>query len=256
MGALAALPIPPDLNVLVFAAILVILRLSLMVFMLPAFGESSMNTRVRITVVLAISLALFPIILPDQMEAVRSHDIVMLAAFEALIGFALGFGFRVLIFALMIAGTIMAQAMSLSQLLGSGMASDPNPSVAMLLMALGATLFVTLDFHTQSLGLFYDSYQLFPLGEVPRLDMLGEWAMARCAGAFALGVSLSLPFVLINFVYNVILGLINQAMPQMMVTFVGVPANVLAGLILLTLAVTTLAVVWLKQFDAAFQGFW
>ena len=53
--------------------------------------------------------------------------------------------------------------------------------------------------------------------------------------AFSLGVRLSLPFLVIGFVLYAGLGVINRAMPQMMVFFVAAPAFTIIGLVLLAI---------------------
>ncbi len=56
------------------------------------------------------------------------------------------------------------------------------------------------------------------------------------AQAFALGFSLAAPFVIAGFAYNLALGAINRAMPQLMVAFIGAPAITAGGLLILMLA--------------------
>lgn len=256
MELLASLPIPPNLTVLIVGAVAVLLRLSLLVMFLPGLGEFGIPVRIRMGLVLAMTFGVAPLLLPTQLLRAAQTDVLSLLIFESVIGFALGFGFRVFVYAAQIAGTIIAQSASLSQLFGPGLASEPNPSVSMLLLIAGAALFVTVDGHTRAIALIYQSYLVFPLGEVPDLGALAKWATEKSADGFALAVSLSLPFILLSFLYNVVLGLINQAMPQMMVTFIGVPANVLASLVLLAISVGAILIAWLQNVETAFQGFW
>ena len=105
-------------------------------------------------------------------------------------------------------------------------------------------------------ALLMESYEVFPLADLPDLGGLAQWAQSRVTDSFSLAVSLALPFILISFLYNVILGLINQAMPQMMVTFIGVPANVLAGIFILSIAFAAIMMAWLQHLDIGFEGFW
>jgi flagellar biosynthetic protein FliR len=69
------------------------------------------------------------------------------------------------------------------------------------------------------------------------------------ARAFALAFSLAAPFVVASFLYNLALGAINRAMPQLMVAFVGAPVITAGGLVLLALALPALLGVWLAAFD-------
>ena len=74
--------------------------------------------------------------------------------------------------------------------------------------------------------------------------MLSRTGIAQVGHAFALGFTLAAPFVIASLIYNVILGVINKAMPQLMVAFVGAPAITAGGLILLALAAPTMLSLW------------
>ncbi|MEM9422556.1 MAG: flagellar biosynthetic protein FliR [Pseudomonadota bacterium] len=247
---------PEAIGIVVTGAVAIVLRLSAMMMFLPGIGEIGVPMRVRMAVILALTAAISPVILPIQAGALAETDVVIVLGFEALIGFSLGFIFRLLILALSITGTIISQSASLSQIFGPSFGQEPNPTIGTLLMVLGTALFVTLDLHTHTVGLLMESYEAFPLGDVPDTGALSQWATRATASAFALAVSLALPFILISFLYYLVLGLMNQAMPQMMVTFIGVPANVLAGIVLLVLAITTISTVWLDAVKDGFGGFW
>lgn len=256
MEFVAGLTLPPEVGVYVYAAIAVVARMTALLYLMPAIGELSVSPRIRVALIVGISLALVPMVVPMQLPAVSRVDLIALLIFESLIGLTLGVAFRLLVLALSVAGTIISQSMSLTQLLGGGVMAEPNPSVSMLLVMMGAALFVTLDLHTQAIGLLYESYVVFPLAEVPDTGALAKYVTERVSSAFALAVSLALPFILIGFLYNLVLGLMNQAMPQMMVTFIGVPANVLAGLVILGLAIVSIMYAWLDTLDEPFRGFW
>ena len=65
---------------------------------------------------------------------------------------------------------------------------------------------------------------------------------------FALGFTLAAPFVVASLIYNVTLGVINRAMPQLMVSFVGAPAITAGGLFLLFITAPVLLGVWIATF--------
>ena len=70
------------------------------------------------------------------------------------------------------------------------------------------------------------------------------------AQSFALAFALAAPFVIGSVVYNVALGIINRAMPQLSVILVGAPALTAASLLLMMVAVPLMLAVWLGGFDA------
>lgn len=248
--------LPEALSVLIAGALALVARLSLMIFLLPGIGEATIPVRVRMLLTIVLTAAIFPLVVPSQMAAIAATPFVALLLYESIIGFALGFGFRVMIYALQMAGMIIAQTTSLSQLFSANLVAEPNPTISILLTLAGSALFVTFDWHTEAVGLLFESYRVFPMGDVPETGFLAEWATGRAAGSLALAVSLSIPFLLIGFLYNVVLGLINQAMPQMMVTFIGVPANVLAGLFLLAVSIVAMLTVFAERTAPALGGFW
>ena len=95
------------------------------------------------------------------------------------------------------------------------------------------------------------SYDLLPPGRLPLAGDMADWGLAQVSRAFALGFSLAAPFVIASFLYNLALVVINKAMPQLMVAFVGAPALTLGGLVLLALTAPLALAVWL----AMLQGF-
>jgi flagellar biosynthetic protein FliR len=54
-----------------------------------------------------------------------------------------------------------------------------------------------------------------------------------------------MPFAIAALIYNVALGVINRAMPQLMVAFVGAPALTAGGLLLLYAAAPVMLSVWI-----------
>ncbi len=64
---------------------------------------------------------------------------------------------------------------------------------------------------------------------------LARWGLAQVSRSFALAFSLAAPFVIAGLLYNVALGVINRAMPQLMVAMVGAPAITLGGIALFAL---------------------
>jgi flagellar biosynthetic protein FliR len=65
----------------------------------------------------------------------------------------------------------------------------------------------------------------------------------------ALAFPLAAPFVIGSGLYNLALGAINKAMPQLLVAFVGAPALALGGLLLMLIAAPLMVSVWLSIFN-------
>ena len=170
------------------------------------------------------------------------------AAQAAAYGAFLGFAFRLTIFVLQVLGNIASQALSISQPLGQGITMEPNTTISTMLMMVGVTLLMTADFHVEAFGILYKSYEVFPLGSTPDFDRMAYMLTQKAMGIFEISVTLAFPFILLNFVYNLLLGFVNRAMPQLLVSFVGMPAITGVGMVLLAIAAGTLLIAWMKYF--------
>ena len=239
----------------VFPLMAVFTRMSIFVFLLPGLGETAISTRTRLVVALMMTWLITPLIGLGAGSEWTITTMVTSLSFEALHGFVLGFSLRLMVFGLQIAGSIVSQSMSLSQVFGGGMTSEPNTTVSTILIMTGVTLLVTLDLHIRAFGMVVTTFETFPLGSAPDTGQLAYWMAEKCMSVFGFAVGLALPFLLLNFVYNLILGFVNKAMPQLMVSFVGMPFITGAGIVLLMLSASGLLLVWLKEFNANMAGF-
>jgi len=230
-----------------FWGFIVFLRVGAAMMLLPAFGEQSIPVRVRLALALAFTLIVAPAILPDLLVSQQTATAKYFLT-EAVTGLAIGFVVRLFIIALQVTGAVAAQSTSLSQLFG-GLSADPSPAIGNLLVLGGLALAVTTGLHVRLVELFLISYQVFPAGVFPLANILVDWEVARIAHAFGMGFTLAAPFVIASLIYNVALGVINRAMPQLMVAFVGAPAITAGGLILLMLTAPYLLGIWIDTLN-------
>lgn len=229
---------------------IVFLRIGAVVAVLPAFGERSIPARIRLAIAFAFTLIVSPSVAPQIEPMIVAGDVPWsIFTSEVVVGLALGLVLRFFILILQIAGTIAAQSTSLSQIFGT-VAVEPLPAIGHLLVVGGLALAVITGLHVQVVAALIATYDVFPAGLFPNATLLAEWGVARVAQAFSLAFILSAPFVIASLLYNLTLGVINKAMPQLMVAFVGAPAITLGGMILLFLAMPAMLAVWNDDFQA------
>lgn len=224
--------------------LLVFARIGAVFALIPAFGERVVPLRVRLVAALAMTAVVAPAVLPGI--AVRPASPLALAGFlavESAIGLALGATLRLMVQALQIAGTMAAQATSLAQFFG-GAATDPQPAMSQLLVMAGLALLAISGLPERAAEFLILAYDLLPAGQWPSAGLVSAWGVGRIARAFALGFLLAAPFVIGSAIYNLALGAINRAMPQLMVAFIGSPAITLGALALLLLAAPVMLGVW------------
>ena len=222
----------------------VFLRIGAMVSLLPVFGEQTVPSRVKLALAIAFTVIVAPAIPPvPPIESVFDSIGILFA--EILTGLFLGLMLRLFVLALQIAGSIAAQSTSLSQLFGGG-GMDLLPSMGHVLVVGGLALATILGLHIQIVEFMIHSYIMIPIGNVIPANMITQAGVAEISRSFALGFTLAAPFVIASLVYNVTLGIINKAMPQLMVAFVGAPAITAGGLIILTLAAPLMLSLWIE----------
>lgn len=228
----------------------VFLRVGAAVMLFPAFGEQVVPMRIRLAAAVCFTWITAPAVL-QQVSLVASTlaDLPRLFATEIIAGLALGLVLRLIVMALQIAGTIAAQSASLSQFFG-GAGVDPQPAIAQLLLVAGLALAAMAGLHVRLAEALIGSYGLLPPGRFAPASAIAGWGIAEVAQAFALAFGIAMPFVIASLVYNVALGAINRAMPQLMVAFVGAPALTAGGLALLMLVAPAALMIWLQAFDA------
>lgn len=222
---------------------IVFLRISAAVAFLPGFGERAIPTRIRLVVAGAFTC----IVAPGADVGVLSGDIglpvaLRLLATETLAGLVIGIVLRLTIITLEIAGTIAAQSTSLAQLFPG--AAEPQPVISHMLVWAGLCLAMMAGLHVRIAEVFLASYNVLPVGTFPDPAMLKPWAIDHVGASFALAVQIAAPFVAISFLYNVALGVINRAMPMLMVAFVGAPAIALGAMLLMIVSLPTGLVIW------------
>ncbi len=234
-----------------WAGSVVFLRLGAMMALLPLFGEQAVPARVRLALALAFTLVVAPAVAPGLPPPGGPARLLALLLGETAAGLALGLALRLLVLALQTAGAIAAQATSLAQLLGAGPGGEPSPAMGHLLVTGGLALAAVLGLHVRAAQWMVEGYALIPAGAALDPGLLLEAGVQEIGRAFALAVSLAAPFVAAALLYNVTLGVINRAMPALMVTFIGAPALTFGGLALMLVAAPLLLEVWAAALGGA-----
>jgi len=227
-------------NTMLQAGFVVFFRVGGAMAALPAFGEQFLPARVRLGLAVAFTLIVAPAVHPRIIADGFALPVIVT---ESIVGLTIGLMLRLFVMALQVAGTIAAQATSLSQLFG-GTTGEPQPAIGHLMVMGGLAVAVASGLHLQIATLLIASYDVLPPGRLPEAGAIRSWGLSGVSRSFALAFSIAAPFVLAGLIYNIALGVINRAMPQLMVAFVGAPALTAGGLALLALAVPTGLMLW------------
>lgn len=225
----------------------VFLRVTALVSLMPAFGEQTIPARVKLGISLAFTMIIAPAVAAPDLN-MEFNSVLWLTLTEIAAGVLLGIGLRMFVLALQTAGSIAAQSTSLAQMLGGAIA-EPIPAMGQILVMGGLTLAVMTGLHVRAAEMVILSYEMLPMGRLPNGSDVSGWGVDQIRRAFTLAFTLAAPFVILSLLYNIALGVINKAMPQLMVAFVGAPVITAGGLMLLGLAAPLLISTWLEALN-------
>lgn len=203
----------------------------------PVFDNTALPARVRLALGLAIALALVPALPPQAPIAPASWSGLLVLASQSLIGIALGFSMRIAFAAVDVAGDLIGLQMGLSfAVFYDPQNASESPIVAEVLGLLTLLIFLALNGHLMMLSLLAQSFTALPVG-AESFSPAGWGALARWGAAlFSTGVLLSLPLIAALLVTNIALGVLTKAAPQLNLFAVGFPLTLVAGFVVLALA--------------------
>ena len=230
-----------------WAAALAFIRIGAMVALMPGLGDPSVPQRIKLALVVAFTLVIAPV-LAERIGPDPTPSFLALGG-EVLAGLLLGVGMRLFVVALQTAAAMIAQATTLSQLF-AGIAPEPQPAIGNLLLMAGLALAMSAGLHVRAAELVLLSYDILPAGAPLSAASAADWGLALVSRTFALAFSLAAPFVIASLVYNLALGVINRAMPALMVSMIGAPGLTLGSLALLAIASPVILAVWLAGLSA------
>lgn len=204
----------------------------------PVFGMAAVPVQLRLVISLAIGMAglsAVPFTLPP--DGVVSVAGVAMISGELLAGLAMGFAVQIGFSAAMLGGEVIGNAM------GLGFASmidphsgAPTPALAQLLSILATFLFLSIGGHLVLARIIVDSYHALPVGAAwPAAESIKGLVMFG-GDLFSAGLAIALPVGFALILVQLIMGMLARSAPAMNIFSVGIPATLLAGLVLLAMA--------------------
>jgi flagellar biosynthetic protein FliR len=245
------------LNTNIFAFFLVFVRLGGAMTLIPGFGETVISPRVRLTISLAVAVALFPLVgelVPSMPQS--PFALIGLMLMEFVIGLLIGAAARLLMSALHVAGTVI----SFQSSLGFAQTVDPtagNQGVVIvgLMNLLGLVMIFALGLHHMMLKALVDSYVIFPPGVAPPFNDFAELVVGFVSQSFTLGFQIATPFVVYGLIFYICLGLLTRLMPRIQLFFIVLPLQILLSLTILMI-ILPIGVLWfLDHFEAHLANF-
>jgi flagellar biosynthesis protein FliR len=250
-------PIEQLLPANVFVVVLVLTRMAGAISFLPGFGDAYVPVRVRAALAIAVTIVVTPVI-ADKLPAEPNDAAVLsgLVVTEAFIGAFIGLISRVLLGSLETAGAVIATQSSLASAITFDPGSQRNETLpASLMGALALVLIFALDIHHTLLTGLVDSYQVFPAGSAPPLDDMSRAMIRLVAQGFVISLEIAAPYMILGTLFYLALGLVGRLMPQLQIFYIGLPLQIMGGLVMLMVTISAAVLWFLGTFQEILRNF-
>lgn len=233
----------------IWATALLFARIGGMIMLLPGFGEPAVPARVRLAFALALAIALAPGLADRVPEpATTMWGLAGQVISETLIGVLLGGAARILVSALATAGQIIGLEMGIA----FAQTADPTQTqsgqlVAVFLGVMGVALIFATGLDHMFLRGIAGSYDVISLGAPPPVGDASQMALDAVASAFRVGFQIGMPILAAGMLFRLGLGVLSRLIPQIQVFFVALPLQIMGGMVVFALGLSTGMLIWLDS---------
>jgi len=214
----------------IYPGLLIFLRATGLFLIIPVFSGTMIPATVRVAISAILAYLLAPIF--GNFGGVPGHwfIVVMQVIHELLTGLLMGFAVRFLLYALEMAGEIIAVqiGLSLSSNIDPVTRNQATPPNTMLL-SLGTILFLVTGAYQFCFVAFARSFELFPPSAIFEPQSINT-VIAASGKIFLLAVQISAPLLAISFLVNMSFSVLGRAAPSLNVFMLSFPVQILAGL--------------------------
>jgi flagellar biosynthesis protein FliR len=229
--------------------VLVMTRVSVILFMIPIFSSSQVNTMVRFGLGLAVTFVVWHVVPPiAPLSGLGPLTAAMFS--QVFIGFVFGFVAFLVFVGIQFAGEVMDLQVGFSIVNVINPLTSQNVSIlGEFQLALGSLIYLTANAHHFLFEGLAGSFNLLPLPYVSISPSLETDLMGFFAQSFFLVFQIAAPIGIALFLTNIGLALMTKVAPQLNVFAVGFPLQIMIGLTMMIISLPLLGVVLPQIFE-------
>lgn len=211
---------------------LILTRLSAFLLVLPIFGWRILPVRIKMALVLLLTIffgRLFPFTMdPHPLSTVR---LILMMINEATYGLALGIIIAILFGIVKTSGRIIERQMGMAMAeVIDPLSGDRTQPLGGLLEMIFVLFVLNANAHHALLQVIYESYQSFPVGTTPTIDVLTRGVLEAGRALLTAGLRLAAPILAAFIILLVVLAIMARVVPEMNILFLSMPVRVGLGL--------------------------
>jgi flagellar biosynthetic protein FliR len=219
------------LNILL-PLLMLVARVGAFLFVLPIFGWQSLPLMVRggVSLLMAWFFGQFAVVSVSAAD-VHWASAVLLVGREVLTGLGLGLAARLVYHAVRAGVEMGLQQMGMADAgIFDPASGETAQTVPMLFDMLFMVLFLAAGGHRLLLVLIARSFEVFPVGSPPQMQMLGSALIAAGSEMLLLALRLAAPVLAAFLLLSVLMGVLARLLPEMNILFVSFPIRVALGM--------------------------
>lgn len=223
---------------------LTLFRISVVLFVLPFFGSTSIPKTVKASILLVLSLALWPqLSFPGAMMPAHPLGLVLMIFGELILGLIIGLIVQFLFAAVQFGGQIIGFQMGFAMVnVVDPITGVSNAVTAHFLYMCTMLTFLVLNGHLQLINAVGLSFQYIPPGGLLITPGLANHILEYSNLMFTLAIQIAAPVMAALFLVDLSLALIARAAPQMHVLILGFPIKISVGFYFLAFIFTLMTV--------------
>jgi flagellar biosynthetic protein FliR len=225
--------------------LLIFIRLSALMVVLPVLSYPVVPVRIRIALSLVLSMILTPVVDWAYPMVESLLELAVLVIREVLIGLIIGFGAKVIFEGINMAGGFIGRQMGI----GIANVMDPTsrqqiPVVSHFWALVMITYFLAIDGHHLLVETMFRNFSKIPLGGGEFPPALGTTIVRSVSHAFFIALKLGLPAMIFLLLVDTAISFTARVMPQMNIFLVTLPLKIGTGIFVLITSLNIFQVVF------------
>jgi flagellar biosynthetic protein FliR len=212
--------------------ILILIRISIVLFMLPIFGSGILPNLVKAALALIISIVLLPVVRPAPglfPETILGGARLVLS--ELILGLIVGLTIRLFFTAVQLAGQLVGFQMGFAIAnVVDPVSGGQGPVLAQLGHWIAIVIFLLLNGHHVMLNTLAESFAVVKVGSLGLSDGLFHEMLGVSGDMFTMAVKLGAPAIAALLMTSAAFGILAKVVPQMNILIAAFPVKIVVGL--------------------------
>ena len=235
--------------------LMVFVRISGMLLFNPLFSRRNLPVRFKMGLVLALTVLISPTLLGSNFVALSGSVMIFAALKEIFVGYCVGMVFSFFYYMIFFVGDVIDTQFGLSM----AKVFDPGTNIQMSVtgnwfsIIFIVYIFLT-DSHLLMIRIFASSFDIIPLGAASfNVSGSSEFMIELFLNIFMICIRMILPFVAVEFVMEVCMGVLMKLIPQIHVFVINIQLKLLMGLLMLLILITPITAFLNNYMDMMFK---